>query len=236
MSVSAADHLAISEVIARYCHATDAGDGAATAALFTSDGILEVSGAWQARGRAQIAEMGSLPGEPMRHLVNSIVVEGNGSTASSTASFAAIRRGGGLLGSGHLYSKLTKQKNGQWKLVHHLYKGDYEGADATAPQTQTSDADALSTSDRVAILELIYRHGQAVDSRDAEARADCYVDDAIYVYEGIDNRTVGREAMAQKLREASDPGDSLHWTTNHIIEGTSTDARGSPDGDLMIWR
>ena len=56
-------------------------------------------------------------------------------------------------------------------------------------------------------------------------RADCYTDDAVYEYEGGE-RTVGREAFIEKLSNAADPQDSLHWTTNHIIEGTSTAAKG----------
>ena len=65
-----------------------------------------------------------------------------------------------------------------------------------------------------------------MDSRDPEGRADCYTDDAVYEYEGGE-KTVGRDAFIEKLRGAADPHDSLHWTTNHIIEGTGTEAKGT---------
>ena len=43
------------------------------------------------------------------HWVNSIVIDGSGSTAESTVYYAAIRQGGDLLATGRYDSKLTKQ-------------------------------------------------------------------------------------------------------------------------------
>ena len=64
MPLSAEDRLAITEVIARYCHATDGGDGEGVAEQFTENGILEITGAWQARGHQQIVQIGNFPNKP----------------------------------------------------------------------------------------------------------------------------------------------------------------------------
>ena len=223
MALSPEDRFAISELLARYFHATDARDCDAIAALFAPDGILEVSGSFQARGRAQIAdaERPLHPRAPRRHLFNSLVIDGNGSTARCTASVAVVEKGGGVRVSGRFVSKLSKQRDGRWQIVRQRY----EDIEPRPSRPATEDDESLSAADRVAIMDVIYRAGRTVDHRDPEGRADCYTDDAVYEYEGGE-RTVGREAFIQKLRGAADPQDSLHWTTNHIIEGTSTEAKG----------
>lgn len=223
MALSLEDRFAISELLARYFHATDARDCDAIAALFAPDGILEVAGSWQARGRAQIAdaERPVHPRTPRRHLVNSLAIDGNGSTASCTASVAVVENGGGVRVSGRFVSKLAKQRDGGWQLVHQRY----EDIEPTRSPPETEEDGSLGAADRVAIMDVIYRAGRTVDGRDPEGRADCYTDDAVYEYEGGE-RTVGREEFIRKLSNAADPQDSLHWTTNHIIEGTGTEAKG----------
>ena len=217
MSLTEADRLAISEVIARYCHATDDGDGDATAAQFTADGILEISGAWQARGTEQIAEIGRIPNKPM-HWVNSIVIDGSGSTAESTVYYAAIRQGGDLLATGRYDSKLTKQLNGDWKLVHHRYTGD----PASAPPRPAAADGVLTAADRIAILGLIARYNNAVDARDAETWAVTFVDDGRFEIAGGPT-IVGRESLADYVRSLP-LADAKHWTTNTIIEGNAAEA------------
>jgi SnoaL-like domain len=122
MPLTAADRIAIIEVIGRYCHATDDGDGKGVAICFDENGILEIVGAWQARGREQVAEIGAIPNKA-KHWVNNIVVDGTGSTATARTYFVAIRNNQ-ILGTGIYDSWLTKRLNGQWKFVHHRYTGD----------------------------------------------------------------------------------------------------------------
>ena len=223
MALSLEDRFAISELLARYFHATDARDCEAIAAMFAPDGVLEVEGSWQARGRKQIAdaERPVHPRAPRRHLVNSLVIDGNGSTANCTASVAVVETGGNLRVSGRFISKLAKRREGGWQIVLQRY----ENIEPRPSRAEPEDDGSLSAPDRVAIMDVIYRAGRTVDGRDPEGRADCYTDDAVYEYEGGD-KTVGREEFIRKLRNAADPHDSLHWTTNHIIEGTSTEATG----------
>ena len=223
MALSLEDRFAISELLARYFHATDARDCDAIAALFAPDGILQIAGSWQARGRAQIAdaERPIHPRAPRRHLVNNLAIDGDPGAANCTASVAVVEKGGGLRVSGRFVSRLSKQRDGAWQLVHLRY----EDIEPRPFRAGTENDGALSAADRVAIMDVIYRAGRTVDHRDPQGRADCYTDDAVYEYEGGE-RTVGREAFIEKLSNAADPQDSLHWTTNHIIEGSSTEAKG----------
>ena len=216
MSISIADRLAITQVMSRYCHAMDAGDGLHAAALFTNEGILEINDS-SLEGE-EIAATGE---QHSRHLLNGIVVEGEGLNASVTATFTTVQHGGEVLAAGHLRGELVKQSGEQWKLNRLTYAG------ADPFPLRSSDAESLSADDKVEILAMIDRNGHAVDRRDAPMRADCYVEDAVYQYVGQDNTTVSREALFQSLDNASDPHDSLHWTSNHVIEGTNTDAKGS---------
>jgi uncharacterized protein (TIGR02246 family) len=215
MPLSAEDRLAIAEVIARYCHATDAGDGQGVADQFTEDGILEITGSWQARGRAQITQIGDFPNKP-KHWLNSIVMDGTGSTARATVYYAAIRGGGPLLSTGYYETELTKQFNGQWKMVHHRFTGDPR-RDGPARRQQRSDPMALTAEDRVEMIELVARYNQAIDARDGEAWAGTFTDDGVFQ---IDDRPEvrGREALVQMVRDL-DPSNARHWATNFIIEG-----------------
>lgn len=231
IALDAADRLAISQVIARYCHATDAGDGPATAAQFTPDGILEITGAWQARGHDQISQIGSFPNKP-KHWVNSIVIEGTGSSATSTVYYAAVRGGGGLLATGRYDSKLTKQFDGEWKLVHHCYTGD--PVEAPAAASVPSDTGVLNAEDRVAIIELIGRYNNAIDSREAEAWADTFVSDGEF-HIGDRAAIVGRDALVQMVGDMAPP-DARHWTTNYIIEGAEDSTSGSARESLCEGR
>ena len=86
MALSAADKIEIIELIARYSHALDSGDGDAWADTFTEDGVLESPYA-QPHGRAAIrqrmADMDPAR-RKLRHWVNGVVIEGDGDTATLT--------------------------------------------------------------------------------------------------------------------------------------------------------
>lgn len=220
MPLSASDRVAITEVIARYCHGTDSGDGQSVAEQFTVDGILEIAGSWQARGREQIAQIGDYPNKP-KHWVSSIVIEGTGSTASATTYYAAVGHGGPLYATGIYESQLTKQLNGQWKLLHHRYTGDpvLRSRPQTAPKR---NPEALTVEDRLAIMELVARYNRALSGRDADAAAATFAEDGVLEATGQAGLK-GRAAVAQMVRAL--PTEDVHyWTTNFIIDGNTHQA------------
>jgi uncharacterized protein (TIGR02246 family) len=220
MPLSSDDRLAITEVIARYCHATDSGDGEGVAAEFAETGILEITGAWQARGYEQIKQIGDFPNKP-KHWVNSIVMEGTGSTAQSTVYYAAIRGGGPLLATGRYDSQFTKQLNGEWKFVHHCYTGDPVPVGA-APARPT-DLEKLTAEDRLSITEVIAHFNTAMQDRDGTALANLFTDDGTFQH-GTDATVTGRPAISETLA-STPPASGKYLTTNVIIEGTSEAAK-----------
>lgn len=217
MPLSAADRVAISEVIARYCHATDEGDGPGVAAQFTADGILEITGSWQARGPEQVAQIGAFKNKP-KHWVSSILIDGNGSTASATTYYAAIGHNGPLYSTGIYESQLTKQFNGQWKLVHHRYTGD-PVASPRPPRQVKRDPGALTAEHRLEIMELVARYARAVAERDAVGAASLFVEDGALEISG--EPEVRGHAAIERAISASEPEAGRDWATNFIIEGTT---------------
>ena len=85
---------------------------------------------------------------------------------------------------------------------------------------------ALSTSDRLAILDLIARYNHAVDTGDGVSFADCWVDAGRF--QGSTSIAKGRaelEALPPKLRAANP--HTRHWNANIVIEGDGEEARTS---------
>jgi ketosteroid isomerase-like protein len=219
MPLSAADRIAISEVIARYCHATDAGDGPGVADQFTEDGILEITGSWQARGREQVAQIGAFPNKP-KHWVSSIVIDGNGSTASATTYYAAIGHGGPLFATGIYESQLTKQLNGRWKLLHHRYTGDPVER-PRPPRERPRDPKALGAEDRLVMMDMVARYSRAVADRDFVAAAALFFEDGVLDVDG-QSPVQGRAAIERALAAVPAPAaghEAREWATNFIIEG-----------------
>ena len=95
-------------------------------------------------------------------------------------SVAVVETGGTLRVSGRFVSKLAKQREGGWQIVLQRY----EDIEPRPSRSEPEDDGVLSAADKVAIMDVIYRAGRTVDSRDPEGRADCYTDDAVYEYEG----------------------------------------------------
>lgn len=84
---------------------------------------------------------------------------------------------------------------------------------------------ALSTQDRLEILELASRYAHAIDRRAAEEWADCFTDDGVMM-SGNGNRVEGRAAFIEHMRKAKASGKQVrHWGCNHIIEGEGDLAR-----------
>jgi hypothetical protein len=78
---------------------------------------------------------------------------------------------------------------------------------------------ALSTGDRLEILELIARYNHALDAGDREGYAATWAEDGVFELGG--QETVrGRGAIRDRFVKAPPEGVRIrHWTTNPIIEG-----------------
>jgi len=80
---------------------------------------------------------------------------------------------------------------------------------------------ALTAADHLEILELVARYNHAVDSADAQARADTFTDDAVFESPGRVLR--GRADFLQPIDP--DRRNGRHWVDNVVIEGDGNEAR-----------
>lgn len=76
---------------------------------------------------------------------------------------------------------------------------------------------ALSTADRLEILELVARYNHAIDSGDGPGWADTFTEDG--VFETARGKTEGRDALAKFVEGfATNMPGARHWNNNHVIE------------------
>ena len=86
---------------------------------------------------------------------------------------------------------------------------------------------AISSEDRMAILDLLARYNHAIDGGDTETWLDCFTDDAVYEFppdrrwEGIEQL---REVAASRANEPDRPA-MRHWLNNVLIEGDAEEAQ-----------
>ena len=86
---------------------------------------------------------------------------------------------------------------------------------------------ALSTEDRLAILDLIARYNHALDAGDKEAYAATWAEDGVFEL-GAQETVRGRAAIRDRFANAPPEGVRIrHWTANPVIEG---------DGDRATLR
>src|SRR5262245_28254642 len=86
---------------------------------------------------------------------------------------------------------------------------------------------ALTTEDRLAILDLIARYNHALDAGDKEAYAATWAEDGVFEL-GTQETVRGRAALRERFANPPPEGVRLrHWSTNAIIEG---------DGDRATLR
>lgn len=83
----------------------------------------------------------------------------------------------------------------------------------------------LPAADRLAILELVARYNRAVDSGDADARAETFTADGVWDSEtgGVIR---GREAIREHARTRAPFAHTWrHWTNSPVVEGGGGEAR-----------
>lgn len=118
MALSVEDRLDILELVARYNHAIDSGNGKAWAETFTEDGVFETSRG-KTEGHEALAKFvegmaANMPGA--RHWNNNHVIEGDGDQATHTCYLMLVRPGAEPM-SGSRYEDNLVKVNGQWKFA-----------------------------------------------------------------------------------------------------------------------
>ncbi len=82
---------------------------------------------------------------------------------------------------------------------------------------------AISVHDALDIDQLICRYNFALDRGDAEAFADCFTPDGVFLLMGQEQAR-GREALIAYVRELGAPGQLRHVVTSVLSEGTGEEA------------
>lgn len=138
MALTIEDQLAIQQLVARYSHAIDGGDGRAYADTFTEGGVLE-AGALVLEGRDALASFAdSFPGSVRapRHVATNLVIDGDGNRAELRAYVQLFALNGDppsqqVVASGIYTDALTKA-DGRWRFVRRTFAND---ADAKPPSS-----------------------------------------------------------------------------------------------------
>ena len=82
---------------------------------------------------------------------------------------------------------------------------------------------ALSTADRVGILDLAARYNYAIDEVDAEGWAATFTPDG--VFDAGRGEVTGTEALAKFVHDFQEHmAGTEHWTNNHVIDGDGEQA------------
>jgi uncharacterized protein (TIGR02246 family) len=120
--------VAIKQLVARYCHALDRGDGEGWASAFTEDGRFETVGRFAHEGRAAIAKaLGSRTPYRSRHFPCNLLIEVDGDTATMRA-YLKVLSGGRISVTGQYEDRLRKV-DGQWLFVERRFTHDPEPQD-----------------------------------------------------------------------------------------------------------
>ena len=130
MALTLEDRLAIRDLFARQNLAYDRREPQKTAAMFTEDGVLELTGSdLTFRGRDAIerymARLLEVTGDDFRHWTNSLVIEGDGDAASVECYIAAFGMRDGALRLAGRYFDALRKVNGEWLFEHRRYEREY---------------------------------------------------------------------------------------------------------------
>jgi uncharacterized protein (TIGR02246 family) len=124
MTLATEHILAISKLLADYCHAADAGDSDAFAGLFAPDGVLDIGRAVM-NGRAEIAAFAAtvperIPG--VQHVTTNVSIDGDSDRAAARSYVQIYARASDsdtplrIAASGR-YQDLLQRTGGRWYLT-----------------------------------------------------------------------------------------------------------------------
>jgi hypothetical protein len=115
------DRWGIQDLLSRYCHYFDSGEGDAWADLFTADGVCEVP-SLRLAGREELRALPAMSAErsegKFRHQITNILTEptGEGATFKAYGLMTDWREGGALMMLATYTGSLTKGPGG-WRIV-----------------------------------------------------------------------------------------------------------------------
>lgn len=124
MALSTDDIVAIQQLASAYCHHMDDGNGEALADLFTADGVLEITDLVTSTGRDEIIGNGSMfpqviPGG--RHIVQNVLVEGDGDQATVRAYLSNVIAGDTpVQKQTGVYRDQVVRVDGEWRFSHRV--------------------------------------------------------------------------------------------------------------------
>ena len=118
--LSAEDRLAIMDLSARYCHATDSHNAEAWADTFTADGAIEAPQG-TSQGRDALMQFaagvnGAMP--KVRHHVSNLVISGDGDSATMSSYLNLINTDGNATVFTATYEDQIARVDGEWKFAH----------------------------------------------------------------------------------------------------------------------
>lgn len=118
--LSAEDRLAIMDLSARYCHATDSHDSEGWADTFTADGAIEApQGTSQGRDALVQFSQGVNTGMPnVRHHISNLVICGEGDSATMKSYLNLINTEGNATVFTATYEDQIVRVDGEWKFAH----------------------------------------------------------------------------------------------------------------------
>ncbi|MCY3507014.1 MAG: nuclear transport factor 2 family protein [Chloroflexota bacterium] len=118
--LSAEDRLAIMDLSARYCHATDSHNAEAWADTFTADGAIEApQGVSQGRDALIQFSQGVNTNMPtVRHHVSNLVIDGDGDSATMSSYLNLINTDGNATVFTAMYEDQLSRVDGEWKFAH----------------------------------------------------------------------------------------------------------------------
>ena len=129
MTLSLEDREAIRDLFARQNLAYDRREAERTAAMFTEDGVLELSGDLRFEGREAIQSyMGRLlevVGDDYRHWTNSMAIDGDGDEASVECYLVAFGMSDGSLRLAGRYFDRLRKIDGEWKFAHRRWEREF---------------------------------------------------------------------------------------------------------------
>jgi ketosteroid isomerase-like protein len=94
---------------------------------------------------------------------------------------------------------------------------------------------AITTDERIRVIEVISRYAHALDAGDVEAVLRCMTDDVSLSYNGGELRVEGKSNARQFFTEAL-AGPSTHLLGNYLLERHGNAVRASCSGVAFVTR